>query len=193
MGRTREFDTGKTLQKAIQLFWEKGYNGVSTQELIDAFGISKSSLYAAYGDKMQLFIMALENYRLDLSGKTINRLKNCISIKKEIKSIFTEISRNALSDKKHKGCFVVNSIIELAPHNDEIAAIVKDHRARLEKAFTTAIYAGIATGEIGGDKNPENISRLYCNAISGIQVDAKYISNPQYFADVVKALLVLLN
>ncbi|NJM25383.1 MAG: TetR/AcrR family transcriptional regulator [Bacteroidia bacterium] len=64
MARNREFNTEKVLNKAIQLFWQNGYNGVSTQELISDFEISKSSMYGAFGDKMELYIAALENIAL---------------------------------------------------------------------------------------------------------------------------------
>ncbi len=193
MARNREFNTEKVIGKAIDLFWEKGYNGVSTQELADEFGISKSSMYGAFGDKMQLFTTALEKYRFEVYSDTINRLENCSKVKKEIRSIFTGISAGAMADKKNKGCFVVNSAVELAPHDKKIAAIVLQHRQGLEKAFANAIRKGIKNGEIPAGKKPAILGKVFCNAISGIQVDAKYLKDAAYFEEVINALMDMLN
>lgn len=63
MARTKDFDENEVLAKAIQLFWYKGYNGTSMQDLVDSLGISRSSLYDTYTDKHTLFIKALESYQ----------------------------------------------------------------------------------------------------------------------------------
>lgn len=193
MARIREFNTEMVLDKAVLLFWKRGFNGVSTQELIDEFGISKSSLYGAFGDKLQLFMMSLERYRLGIIAKIIPRLDNCILVKNEIKKILTETSNDALSDKDQKGCFIVNCSIELAPHNGEIARVILTHRIRIEAAFTSALKRAIKSGEISSQKNPEKISRLICNAMSGIYVEAKYIRDKKYFAGLISAILETLE
>jgi TetR/AcrR family transcriptional regulator, transcriptional repressor for nem operon len=193
MARNREFNTEKVLDKAVGLFWDRGYNGVSTQELIDEFGISKSSMYGAFGDKMQLFIAALERYRRQISDDMSARLQQCSDIRKEIKNILTEIAQKALQDKPGKGCFVVNTCIELAPHHEEIATIVRDHHQRLETIFTIAIRNGIEKGVIPRSKDAVAISGVLCNAITGIQVDANYLKDKKYFDDVIRSVLAFLD
>ncbi len=193
MARTREFNTDKVIDTAINLFWEKGYSGVSTQDLIDKFKISKSSMYGAFGDKMQLFIIALERYRLQVYDEIITRLQNCTSVSKEIKAIFTDVSRRALADKKSRGCFIVNTTIELASHHKQIASLVMKHRKNLEKAFETAIKRGIQNGEFPLHKNAAVLGRIFCNVLSGIQVDAKYLGNQEYFEELINAQMGLLH
>ena len=193
MARNREFDTEKVLNKAVELFWNRGYNGVSTQELIEEFGISKSSLYAAFGDKMQLFITALERYRQQVADDTAKRLQYCTDTRKEIKKIFTDIAQKASVDKVSKGCLVVNSCIELAPYNSEIAGIVRDHRKKLETIFANAIRRGIEKNEIPRGKDPQSLSRVLCTAINGIQVDARYLKDKKYFDDVIRSVLEILD
>jgi len=183
MARNREFDTEGVLDNATDLFWDKGFNGVSTQELVDRFGISKSSMYGAFGDKMKLFITVLKRYSLQATSNLENRLNESKDVKKEITSILNDISKRSL--EICKGCFIVNTAIELAPHNERIAAITRDHRRRLEAAFTMAIRKGIERGEISDNKNPEAISRTICNIISGIQVDTKYIKEKKYFETII--------
>lgn len=193
MARNREFDTDKVLDKAIRLFWHKGFNGISTQEMIDEFKISKSSMYGAFGDKMKLFIAALEKYRNEISDDTTKRLQHCGSVKNEIKAILISTVKKSLADKDYKGCFIVNSCIELAPHDEAIADIVIDHRKKMEKAFEVAIKRGIKNGEFSATINPEAISMIICNTINGIQVDAKYLRSKKHFDNVINAVLGLLN
>src|SRR3569833_1374812 len=63
MARTKDFDEDEVLSRAMDLFWLKGYNGTSMQDLVDGLGISRSSLYDTYGDKHSLFLKSLENYK----------------------------------------------------------------------------------------------------------------------------------
>jgi len=191
MARNREFDTDAVLDSATDLFWDKGFNGVSTQELINRFGISKSSMYGAFGDKMQLFITVLERYSFHATTNLENRLQGAVNVKKEIIAILNNITTRSL--EICKGCFIVNTAIELAPHNEKIAAIIFDHKKRFERAFTNAIKKGIVSGEIPEKKNPKAISRTICNAIGGIQVDTKYIKEKKYFETIITTVGELLN
>lgn len=191
MARNREFNTETVLDKAIELFWNKGFNGVSTQELIDGFGISKSSMYGAFGDKMKLFIAALKRYSLNATSVIELRLEQTEDVKKEICAIISDMCKHPKI--MVKGCFIVNSATELAPHNKEIADIVLAHQLRLKDAFTNAIKRGIKNGEIAHKENPECISMTICNTISGMHVDTKYIRDKKYFDSVINSIGELLN
>ncbi|MFB9843532.1 TetR/AcrR family transcriptional regulator [Mucilaginibacter ginsenosidivorans] len=193
MARNREFETDEVLDKAIDLFWNKGYNGVSTQEMINEFGISKSSMYGAFGDKMELFILALERYRGRLYNEANEELENGRDVKAQIDLMLKNIVKKALADSRHKGCFVVNSCIELARHNEQVAKIVTEHQQNMEELFTKAIQRGIKTGDIPSGKNAKALSRTICNTISGIEVDARYIRAKQHFADIIDNVMELLN
>ncbi len=193
MARNREFNTEEVIQKAVQLFWNNGFNGVSTQELINEFGLSKSSMYGAFGDKKQLFIIALQQYRREVSKPLIDLLDNCIEVKKTITDILNSQVLQILSDTNTKGCFIVNTSIELAPHDSDIAKIVKENRDEVESAFTRAIKKGKKNGEFSNNKNPEAISRFLLNAINGLNVDAKYFKDKRIFDDVIKTALTILD
>lgn len=193
MARIREFNTADVLEKAINLFWHKGYNGVSTQDLIDAFGISKSSMYAAFGNKKNLFIAALEKYQHDIANDTIKKLQDCVLVKNEIRVMLTATLKRSLSDKNSRGCFVVNTCVELAPHSSEIAAMLKKHKKKIEAAFADAVKRGIGRGELSGSISPEASAMVISNAITGIQVDAKYIRDKKYFENVINGVMMILD
>lgn len=191
MARNREFNTEEALDKVMILFWDKGFNGVSTQEIIDELNISKSSMYGAFGDKMELFVMSLKRYQNKILNHLVKQLTQTNSVKSQIKKVLTGVYTEALADKSQKGCFIVNSSIELAPHNEKIARIVSEHREQVESIFEQAIIAGINSGEIPNNKNAKQISCLLCNTLNGIYVDSKYIRNKKPFENVVNSVLMV--
>src|SRR5579862_8099263 len=107
MARTKDFDEDEVLLKAVNLFWLKGYNGTSMQDLVDGLGISRSSLYDTYGDKHSLFLKALDNYR-ELNTKRMYKIGREAASAKDAIRLVLEYSINELAkDKEHKGCFLV--------------------------------------------------------------------------------------
>src|ERR1700748_2100418 len=101
MARTKDFDENEVLMKAMNLFWYKGYNGTSMQDLVDGLGISRSSLYDTYGDKHTLFIKALESYRESVSGKMCNIVTNAVSAKEAIKQLLEMTTLDLIGDCEH--------------------------------------------------------------------------------------------
>src|ERR1700753_1582272 len=109
MARTKDFDEDEVLKKAVNLFWLKGYNATSMQDLVDGLGISRSSLYDTYGDKHTLFIKALEAYKAQSAGSMCGIVSNMDSAKEAIRQLFDFTTKQLLSDEQHKGCFLVNA------------------------------------------------------------------------------------
>jgi TetR/AcrR family transcriptional repressor of nem operon len=120
MARTKDFDESEVLNKAVSVFWLKGYNGTSMQDLVDSLGISRSSLYDTYGDKHTLYLKALEFYQNTSGSAMYNIATNATSSREAIKQLLELVVNNLLSDKQHKGCFMVNAEVEVAPHDIEV-------------------------------------------------------------------------
>ncbi|RZK25110.1 MAG: TetR/AcrR family transcriptional regulator, partial [Flavobacterium sp.] len=107
MARTKDFDENEVLAKAIQLFWYKGYNGTSMQDLVDGLGISRSSLYDTYTDKHTLFVKALESYQHAGTARIQEILDQPGSARDTIKKLLELTTGDLLKDKQQKGCFMV--------------------------------------------------------------------------------------
>src|ERR1700743_1113257 len=103
MARTKDFDENEVLQKAMNLFWYKGYNGTSMQDLVDGLGISRSSLYDTFGDKHALFMRALENYQVITSQNLRAIVANSATTKQAISKILGNIVKELVADEEHKG------------------------------------------------------------------------------------------
>src|SRR3569833_285931 len=142
MARTKNFDEDEVLEKAMNLFWLKGYNGTSMQDLVDGLGISRSSLYDTYVDKHTLFLRSLEHYK-SKAGESMGKIIQSNSTAKEkIKRMLEYIINELVKDKEQKGCFLVNSGVELASHDKEVNAMLCQNDRQVENYFYEIIKDG---------------------------------------------------
>jgi TetR/AcrR family transcriptional regulator, transcriptional repressor for nem operon len=193
MARTREFDEENIIKIATDLFWNKGYNAVSTQDLIDAFGISRSSMYGAYKDKRSLFILALQHYRETSAQSMLDILANEKSFFDTITLLLNQIIKETITDNQSKGCFIVNTAIELAPHDKEILEIIQDNRNNIIEGLSKAIQKGIDNKELTKNNNPKALANYFYNLINGLRVDAKITKDKLNYQDTIKIALVVLD
>ncbi len=189
MARTKVFDEEIVLNKAVNLFWEKGYNGTSAQDLVNELGISRSSLYDTYGDKYQLFKNSLLQYRKQFAGAMIEMIDKSVDYEKTLKDVFQYVVTESLQEKFSKGCFMVNSSIELAPHNLEIAEIVNENMQDIEDALFSLIKKGQDIGQFSKSHSARSLARFIFNAISGLRVASKSGADKKVFDDIVKVTL----
>src|SRR6201995_145682 len=98
MARTKDFDEDEVLLKAMHLFWLKGYNGTSMQDLGDGLGISRSSMYDTFGDKHTLFLRSLENYRQGMTAKLQAVVNNAPDAKEAVRGLLNLTTRELLGD-----------------------------------------------------------------------------------------------
>jgi len=193
MARTKDFDENEVLCKAIQIFWHKGYNGTSMQDLVDGLGISRSSLYDTYTDKHTLFVKALESYQDTGAGKIQEIINNSTSAKATIKQLLEFVINELLGDKQHKGCFMVNAEVEVAPHDAEINDLVCKNDQQMEDAFYLVIKKGQDSGDIKKNQDARALSRFIFNTVKGIRVTAKSTSDRTVFDDIIKLTVLALD
>ncbi|KAF2509322.1 TetR/AcrR family transcriptional regulator [Flavobacterium zhairuonense] len=192
MARTKEFNEDQALDKAIEIFWHKGYNGTSAQDLVNHLGLSRSSLYDTFGDKQKLFVKSLKRYQ----QQNHDILKEFLGSATNIKTAFTEIFKQAvvesLQDRITKGCFMVNSSVELAMHDPEIAKIVHDNQKTVEDIFCQAIKKGQDLGQISDKQEARSLARFIFNNYSGIRVLARAGErDKQVYDDILKSIFAL--
>lgn len=198
MARTKEFDTNEVLDKAIGLFWDKGYNGCSMQDIVEGLGLSRSSIYETFGDKRQLFLEALKKYQ----HAGVEALEKMVHTAPDVRQALTEIFESVFPESQNrptqktdpmpKGCFMVNSAIELAAHDPEIAAIVKANQHQVEDILAKAIKKGQRSGQIATRLDARSIARFFYTSFSGIRVMARSGADRKTMEDFVKVCLSVL-
>jgi len=193
MARTKDFDEKEVLAKAIQIFWHKGYNGTSMQDLVDALGISRSSLYDTYTDKHTLFIKALESYQTAGAANIQDIITNTSSAKETIKKLLELSTSDLITDKQHKGCFMVNAEVEVAPHDQEVNNVVCKNDQQMEEAFYQVIQKGKESGQIKNQQDARSLARFIINAVKGMRVTAKSTTDPSVFKDIIALTIAVFD
>lgn len=193
MARTKDFDEQEVLAKAMRLFWHKGYNATSMQDLVDGLGISRSSLYDTFGDKRSLYLKALERYRQSAGGKMCAVVSHTASARQGVRQLLEMVTRELLGDEQHKGCFMVNAGVETAPHDAEVNRLIGQQDQMMEDAFYNTILKGQQSGEIGSRRDARALTRFISNVIKGMQVSAKSNTDPSFFEDIIETTMLALD
>jgi len=193
MARPREFDEVTALEAAIDCFWQRGYEATSVRDLADKMGISAPSLYNTYGDKHALYARALEHY-LDQSARAlIKRFEDSLPPKQAVRRFIAEIIENSVNDRERRGCFLINSALEVAPHDRELRALIADRLAEIEAFFYRSIKTAQADGAVPRDRVAKDLARLLLGVLLGIRVLARSKPERALLEGVARPALALLD
>ena len=165
----KSFDEEAALEKAMLVFWEKGFEPASIADLIEGTGINRGSLYNAFGGKQKLFVKALQKYdryRQD----TLARLEALDDPKKAITALFDDVVTKAVTDQDRKGCFLFNTALEIGSHDKEVKEIVSNGVRENEAFFRRSIEVGQARGVFRKDLDPGATAKTLLALIVGIRV-----------------------
>jgi TetR/AcrR family transcriptional repressor of nem operon len=193
MARPREFDESAVLDAAVHRFWTRGYEATSVRELAESMGMTGASLYNAFGDKRSLFRRALEHYVQGSFGERESRLEGTLPPKEAIHAFFREIVKRSLSDSERKGCMLVNSALEVAPHDPEFEKAIAAVLVSMEAFFRRCVTAGQRTGEISDAHSPDDLARLLLGAFIGIRVLARARPERKLLEGLARTALLLLD
>lgn len=193
MARPREFDEVTALEAAIECFWQRGYEATSVRDLADKMGISAPSLYNAYGDKHALFVQALERYLDQSTRARIKRLEDSLPPKQAIRRFIEEIIARSVNDRERRGCFLINSALEVAPHDKELGALIADRLAEIEAFFHRSIKRAQAEGAVPRERVTKDLARLLLGVLLGIRVLARSKPERALLEGVARPALALLD
>lgn len=192
MPRTKSFNEDDMLDKAKDLFWRKGFNGTPPQDIIDETGLSRSSLYDTYGDKHALFIKTLQRYRDCETVAVITFLDQAEDVPHAFRQLFQETCKECLSPQGRRGCFMINTLHELVPHDAKVETIVRENRQATEDAFTRAIRRGQQKGQISKAHQPRSLGRFLLSSLWGLTTQVKLGVDKRVTDDIIKTTLSFL-
>lgn len=178
MPRPRKIEKDDALDAAMQTFWRKGYEATSLQDLMQATGLQKGSLYQTFGDKKALFMAAFNRYADRAYNDYKDYFDSAPSAKVGMQGFLTEKFVDfAYQDAACKGCFVVNTAIELAPHDPDARAVIHRQSARMEKMLAGVIKAGQDAGDFRTDISADALAVELNIIMSGLMADSKSSSD----------------
>ena len=189
MSRYKEFNREDALQKAMEIFWARGYEAASIQALVKHMGINRQSLYDTFGDKHALYLETLERYREVESRKLFELLERDGSVKRALRQLFTGVVERSVDGRARRGCFMGNAMSELAGRCQQTAARTGSNMTAIEEAFYRALLRGKKEGELKQVHEPRAVARFLFCSMQGLLLMAKAAPDRGTLEDVVKVTL----
>jgi TetR/AcrR family transcriptional repressor of nem operon len=173
MPRPREFDEEAALDAATAQFWSRGYEATSVRDLAATMGLTAASLYNAFGDKRSLYERALERYVEHGFRERVRRFEHHLPPRDAIAAFFDEIIRLSVNDPHRKGCLIVNSAMELAPHDKGFHRALNGVLKDMEGFFARCVAAGQKDGSIPSELDASDMARALLASLMGLRVLAR--------------------
>lgn len=189
MARHREFDKDKALEKAMEVFWLKGYEATSIRDLVEAMDIHRGSMYDTFGDKHALYVASLQRYTIMNQERIAGLFKHVDSTVKAL-SIFFQDMIDETPENRDFGCFINNAMVELASRDTSVAEITSQNAEFMVSTFTTLLKRGQEQGEIRRDKDAEALAQYLLSSIQGIKVMVKNNSSAAMLRNIVDVTLL---
>ena len=176
MPRAKEFDEAEVLDQALELFRARGFKHTSFADLTTELGVSRQSLYDTYGDKQTLYQTALRRY-LDRAIDGMRRkLEDPAPVRAVLTALFDGIVAGTCSNGS-PGCFMVNSMVELSPHDADTRALAATHAREIEGLFASRLSAAQRKGEIAKSKDPVALARFLYHTLLGLAVASRALGD----------------
>jgi TetR/AcrR family transcriptional regulator, transcriptional repressor for nem operon len=191
-GRPRDFDEGDVLDRAVDIFWRQGYEATSLDQLLAAMKLGKGSMYHNFGNKREVFKLALDRFMHNFTSwftTEIGKAKDPIDF---IRDFFMTIPRQDINDHR-KGCFLGNTVAELACIDPGLEKMAVKHLATIEHTFHKYIKEAQANGRLKSKENAKLIARHLINLWNGLNITRRMYPDQQELLPLIKLQLSILS
>ncbi len=193
MARPLAFDRQAALERAMQVFWTKGYTATSVADLTAAMNLSKSSLYGAFGNKHAIFLEAIEFYRDHVTARVRSAIDLPTPARQVIRSILGRAVDRILEPDGRRGCFLNNSSVEVGPDDPDAANLCRSGLLLMEDTFERLVHRAQAEGDISTEHDSRKLARFLNGTVNGIMVIGKANPDCQTLEDIVDAAMRAVN
>jgi len=188
MGRPREFDIDTAIESATGVFWSKGFEQASLDDLCEATGLNRSSLYAAFGTKRDLYLRALARYE-DGSAARIAAALRGRPVREGVKAFLDALIDSIVAGPGRRGCFIGNCAAEMARLDRGAAARVRGSLGRIESTFRAALEEARARGELPDDADTGALARFLTSGAQGLRLVGKANPDRRALEDIAAVML----
>jgi TetR/AcrR family transcriptional repressor of nem operon len=193
MARQREFDADAALDRAMEAFWSKGYEATSLDDLCEVTGLSRSSLYAAFGSKRNLLLRSVERYVAQRNPLLTAVLAQPGPVRDAFAALASQFIDQIVAGPGRRGCFLGNCAAEL-PRTDRTAlARVKQGLAATEATFRQALARARARGELAANADLDGLARFLTAAFQGLRLVGKVNPDRAALEDIARTMLQCLE
>ena len=192
MGRPREFSEEEVLDAALEAFWSRGFEATSVQDLVDATGLSRASLYGAFGDKEALFEAVLAHYAAR-TARIARELEEAPSARAGIERFMLRFVEGASAPGGPRGCFMQLSVSECQPARPAVARAAAEGARQTEEGLLRALQRGKKAGELPASLEAKATARLLAVTLQGVAAAARAGRSREELREVVRQAVRLLG
>lgn len=173
MARTRQFDERQVLVAAMLVFWEKGYEGTSIQDLEQAMGLTRTSIYNAFGNKRSLFDRVVSCYKESVMGALFEVMDKAPDIRSGVKRLLNEALDIHFNDEYPGGCLVVLSVLESGQHDEQSSTALENTMKELRQGLQARLVKAKRQGELPADLDAGATATTIASIMTGMMVLGK--------------------
>ncbi|HKL64014.1 MAG TPA: TetR/AcrR family transcriptional regulator [Woeseiaceae bacterium] len=192
MPRPPSFDRAEVIERATEAFWQRGYGATSVSDLVRATGLKPGSLYAAFGSKKGVFLEVLQSYQADSAERLEDSLREADSPLEAIRRFFLRLVDETLEDSGHRGCLMVNAMLEYSRHDADVQGELATGLRRIETLFGRALRRASEQGELDPRLDTDATAAFLVNNLWGIRVMCRGGPSREAVEGVVRTVLAAL-
>ncbi|MFM5331193.1 TetR/AcrR family transcriptional regulator [Aeromonas veronii] len=170
MARPASFDREQVLEVALNSFWETGFSNTGIATLVDRMGLKPSSLYGAFSSKEGLFIEVLQRYSAQSLAQIELLLASADSPLAGVRALLDAVARDAIASEAHRGCLLVNTLLEVGRQNRTIQHEASIHLAEVEQRVANNLRQAQAAGELAAERDIDTLAALLMTMVWGMRV-----------------------
>jgi TetR/AcrR family transcriptional repressor of nem operon len=189
MARSREFCPSEALDKAMRVFWAKGYFATSIDDLVNATGVSRYGLYGEFGDKNGLFLAALEHYQAHVVRPMLDIVEQPGASLGAIRALFAMLANFSRQPGGKLGCLVFNSVNEMGLHDDATAGKILEVRQHLAQGICDMLVNAVAKGELPADFDVRREADFLFGVLHALPVMARAGANTAMIENIASVAL----
>ena len=190
MAGVKQFDRTEVLDRAMTVFWTRGYEATSIDDLIEATGINRGSLYSTFGDKRRLFLMALDRYWKTVASAMIDELSDP-DPRRAIERMFEALIQRTNDPRFPRGCFITNTSLECPTCGDEISRKVMEKLGQQETAIYQVLRKAQAEGRLSPTHDARALARFFLGVSWGINAVNRTVADPEVLRDMVRSAMTV--
>ena len=193
MARPREFDADAVVDRAMEVFWARGYEATSLDDLCDSTGLNRSSLYATFGDKRALFLRTIDRYGDSAVRRVTAALSRPVPLREALSDFLAEMIERIVAGPGRIGCFLGNCAAEVARQDRAAAASVRRNVERVEATFRAALVQARTRNELPQDADVDALARFLFASTQGLRLIGKTGASRHALEDIAKIMLRCLH
>ena len=192
MARPKEFDPERALAKAMNLFWQLGYENTSLEALMKEMGIARQSLYDTFGDKRALYLKAMAHYRDQTNSQMQKMLSEIPSVRDGFARLLFGLAAET-REQHERGCLLLSANLQRDPKDVVVRDFLRDNQARVEAIFLQALARAQKQGELSPKDAPAALARFLIVTIQGMRAMARLKSDRKVLEQVARVALAVFN